>query len=77
MAQALTEALGEPVQHLDIPLDSLRGWGFIGEDGANTMLYKRLFNTQYTASRLPATTRALLPSLLDFRTWLSQTTLKP
>jgi uncharacterized protein YbjT (DUF2867 family) len=72
IAAALSEAFGESVRYVDLPLESLRAWGFMGEDGANTLLYKQLFNAEYCASRPVAATRDLVPDLLDFAGWLKQ-----
>ena len=73
MAQALAEALGEPVDHVAMSPERYRALGFPGaEDLGNMFQFKRDFERTYRASRSVDCSRDLNPNLLSFRAWLAQ-----
>jgi len=73
MAQALGEALGEPVDHVAMPPAQYRALGFPGADDLGNMFqFKRDFERTYCASRSIACSRELNPRLLTFRDWLAR-----
>lgn len=72
MADALGDALGEPVHYQAIPPAVYRGLGFPGaEDLGNMFQFKHDFNDDFCAARDPAIARALYPGLQSFRDWLA------
>jgi len=73
MAEALSRALGQPVQYNDVPADVFRGFGFPGADEVGNMLqFKRDFDFVWSGNRSVELSRKLNPSLLDFAGWLDR-----
>jgi uncharacterized protein YbjT (DUF2867 family) len=73
MAQALSEALGEPVRYDAVSPATYRGLGFPGaEDLGNMFQYKQEFEAEFCGARSVAESRALNPRLQSFRQWLAQ-----
>jgi uncharacterized protein YbjT (DUF2867 family) len=72
MADAFTEALGQPVRYNDVPPEVYRGFGFPGaEDLGNMFQYKRDFEAQFCGARDLALARQLNPALQTFAVWLA------
>lgn len=72
MAEALSMALGEPVQYLAMPPQQYAQLGFAGaEDLANMFQFKHDFNLSYCGARPVQPLRELYPALQDFRAWLA------
>lgn len=73
MAEALSEALGEPVEHAAVSPDAYRSFDFPGADDLGNMFqFKRDFEEQYRASRSVEEGRRLNPRLKTFREWLEE-----
>jgi hypothetical protein len=72
MAQAFTEALGQPVDYYPVDPDTYRGFGFPGADEMGNMFqFVRDFADDYSGIRDIAFTRSLNPRLQTFRQWLA------
>lgn len=73
MAEALSEALGEPVEHAAVPPEAYRSFDFPGADDLGNMFqFKRDFEDAYRASRSVEEARRLNPRLQSFRDWLAE-----
>lgn len=73
MAAALSRALGQPVQHLAVPPDVYRGFGFPGADDLGNMFqFKRDFNDAFRGARSVEFSRSLNPELQTFDQWLAK-----
>jgi len=73
MADALSEALGEPVAYNAVPFDVYRGLGFPGADDLGNMFqFKHDFEDYFTGRRPVEASRALNPELLSFEAWLAE-----
>lgn len=73
MADALSEAVAEPVRYESVPFDVYRGLGFPGaEDLANMFQFKHDFEADYCGSRPVALARELHPGLQTFAQWLAR-----
>jgi uncharacterized protein YbjT (DUF2867 family) len=73
MAQALSEALGQPVSFNSVPPETYRGFGFPGaEDIGNMFQFKRDFEDLYRRNRDLDESRRLNPALQSFKTWLAE-----
>jgi uncharacterized protein YbjT (DUF2867 family) len=73
MAEAMTKALGQTVNHNAVTPEVYRGLGFPGADDLGNMFqFKRDFNEVFCGARNPAVARSLNPSLQTFDTWLEQ-----
>ncbi|MGW8267038.1 MAG: NmrA/HSCARG family protein [Longimicrobiales bacterium] len=73
MAEALSDALGEPVRYNAMPFDAYRGLGFPGADDMGNMFqFKHDFQDHYRGARPVEDTRALNPKLQSFRDWLAE-----
>jgi uncharacterized protein YbjT (DUF2867 family) len=73
MAEAVSEALGQPVRFLPVPPDVYRGFGFPGADDTGNMFqFKRDFNELYRGHRSLEESRRLNPELMTFREWLAE-----
>jgi len=73
MAAALGRAYGREVRYFAIEPDVYRGLGFPGaEDLGNMFQFKRDFQEVFCGNRDMAASRALLPSLQTFDSWLSE-----
>jgi hypothetical protein len=73
MAQALAEALGEPVEYAAVPPAVYRSFGFPGaEDLGNMFQFKQEFDEAFRTPRDPAVARKLNPGLQDLRAWLAR-----
>jgi len=73
MAEAMTKALGQTVNHNAVTPEVYRGLGFPGADDLGNMFqFKRDFNEVFCGARNPAVARSLNPSLQNFETWLAQ-----
>jgi uncharacterized protein YbjT (DUF2867 family) len=72
MAQALSQALGEPVVHVRMSPEAYRALGFPGaEDLGNMFQFKRDFEHSYCAARSVECSRELNPRLQSFAQWLA------
>ena len=72
MAEALSSALGEPVQYNAVPFDVYRGLGFDGaEDLGNMFQFKHDFEDYFCGARPIQGSRTLNPQLQTFRAWLA------
>lgn len=73
MAQAMTEAIKQPVRYQDISPEAYRNLGFPGADDLGNMFqFKRDFNKAFCEPRDPAFARSLNPSLQSFAAWLGR-----
>ena len=73
MAAALSEALGEPVAHVDVDPATYRTFDFPGADDLGNMFqYKHDFEEEFRARRDVARSRELNPRLQSFAQWLQQ-----
>jgi uncharacterized protein YbjT (DUF2867 family) len=73
MAAQLGAALGEPVRHVDVPVEVYRGFGFPGADDlANMFWYYQTFEEEFCAARPLDAVRALNPQLQSFEAWLAR-----
>jgi uncharacterized protein YbjT (DUF2867 family) len=73
MAQALSQAMGEPVVHVPMSPDDYRALGFPGADDLGNMFqFKRDFEHSYRASRSVECSRELNPRLQTFAQWLAR-----
>jgi uncharacterized protein YbjT (DUF2867 family) len=73
MAQEFSHQLGREVVYNSIAPEVYRSFGFPGaEDMGNMFQFKRDFEKEYCESRNLELSRALNPSLLTFKEWLSQ-----
>lgn len=71
MAEAMSDALGERVEHVAMDPADYRELGFPGaEDLGNMFQFKRDFEDDYRASRSVETARRLNPALMSFDDWL-------
>ncbi len=71
MAEQLSLALGEPVDHLSMSPREYAALGFAGADDlANMFQFKMEFEHQYRALRDPACARELHPGMQTFARWL-------
>lgn len=72
MAQALSNALGEPVRHWPLSTSQYAQMAFAGADElANMFQYQHDFNHEFCAQRPVESARALYPGLMRFREWLN------
>ncbi len=72
MAAALTEALGEAVQHADLSPDAYRALGFPGADDLGNMFqHHTLFEDEVRGLRSVEISRKLNPELQSFSAWLA------
>lgn len=77
MAAELSRALGEPVQHFDMPVADYAKLGFPGAaDLANMFQFKQEFEAEYCGSRPVEATRQLYSGLQTFRQWLERNAAK-
>jgi uncharacterized protein YbjT (DUF2867 family) len=73
MADALAEALGEPVDYFAVPFDMYRSFDFPGaEDLGNMFQFYHDFNEDFLSARSVETSRRLNPDLMNFRSWLAR-----
>jgi len=73
MADALGEALGEPVAYIPVPFDVYRGLDFPGADDLGNMFqFKHDFEDYFCGARSLATSRSLNPRLKTFDAWLAE-----
>ena len=73
MAAALSDAIGERVNHFPVPFDTYRSFDFPGaEDLGNMFQVKHDFNEAFRANRPVEFARALNPELKTFRAWLAE-----
>lgn len=73
MAQAMTEAIKQPVRYQDMSPEAYRNLGFPGADDLGNMFqFKRDFNKAFCEPRDPAFARSLNPSLQSFASWLGR-----
>jgi uncharacterized protein YbjT (DUF2867 family) len=73
MAAALTEAVGERVEHADISPDAYRALGFPGADDLGNMFQHHTeFEDAVRGLRSVETSRMLNPELQSFSEWLSE-----
>ncbi|MEQ9400152.1 MAG: NmrA/HSCARG family protein [Longimicrobiales bacterium] len=71
MADALSDALGEPVAYHAVPFDVYRGLGFPGADDLGNMFqYYCEFEAEFVDARPVDRSRALNPELQSFEGWL-------
>jgi uncharacterized protein YbjT (DUF2867 family) len=72
IAEALADALGEPVEYRPVTHDQFRAFGFPGADEFGNMLqYYTEFADEFTAPRDPARVRELTPAVRSLREWLA------
>ncbi|MBO3734405.1 NmrA/HSCARG family protein [Glycomyces niveus] len=72
IADAFTEALGEPVHYYAVPFEGLRAAGFpAAEEVGNMFQYYAEFDAEFTGRRDLAKVRELNPDLQSFREWLT------
>jgi uncharacterized protein YbjT (DUF2867 family) len=72
MATALTEALGENVVYVPVPVDEFRASGFpAADDVANMFLFFCLFADVFTGARDINRVREINPALQTFDAWLA------
>lgn len=72
MADALTQALGEPVRYNDVSPEVYRSFGFPGADDLGNMFqFKRDFNELFVSARDIERSRKLNPELQSFEQWLA------
>ncbi len=72
MAQAMSQAFGEPVRYQAVPPAVYRGFGFPGaEDLGNMFQFNTEFATDFCNARDLARSRALNPALQTFAQWLA------
>ncbi|GAA2704325.1 NmrA/HSCARG family protein [Actinoplanes palleronii] len=72
IAQALGDALGEPVEYRPVTHDQFRAFGFPGADEYGNMLqYYTEFADEFTSPRDPARVRELTPEVQSLREWLA------
>lgn len=73
MAAALSRALGEKVNHVDVSFEAYRGFGFPGaEDLGNMFQFKHDFNAEFCGARSVESSRELNPELQSFAAWLAK-----
>lgn len=73
MADALSDALGEPVHHFAVPFDVYRSFDFPGADDLGNMFQiKHDFDAEFSGPRDVDRSRALNPDLLSFQDWLAK-----
>jgi uncharacterized protein YbjT (DUF2867 family) len=73
MARELSLALEREVTYQAVPPSVYRTFGFPGADDLGNMFqYKAEFETEYTAARSLAESRALNPELMTFAAWLAK-----
>jgi uncharacterized protein YbjT (DUF2867 family) len=73
MAQAMSDAIKQPVRYQDMTPEAYRNLGFPGADDLGNMFqFKRDFNKAFCGPRDPAFARSLNPSLLSFAAWLGR-----
>lgn len=73
MAAALSRALGEKVNHVDVAFDAYRGFGFPGAaDLGNMFQFKHDFNAEFCGARSVELSRELNPELQSFAAWLAK-----
>jgi len=72
MAAALTESLGERVEHADLSPDAYRALGFPGADDVGNMFqHHTLFEDEVRGLRSVETARKLNPEIQSFSEWLT------
>lgn len=72
MANALGDALGEPVSYFAVPFDTYRSFDFPGADDMGNMFqFYHDFNDVFTGARDVELSRRLNPELQSFRDWLA------
>ena len=72
MANALSEALGEPVAYNAVPFDMYRTFDFPGADDLGNMFqFKHDFEDYFCGARPVDEARALNPRLQTFESWLA------
>ncbi|BCY09234.1 NmrA/HSCARG family protein [Actinoplanes sp. L3-i22] len=73
IAEALADALGEPVEYRPVTHDQFRAFGFPGADEYGNMLqYYTEFAAEFTGPRDPAKVRELTPEVRSLREWLAE-----
>ena len=73
MADAMSDALGQPIGYANVPPEVYRGFDFDGsEDLGNMFQFKRDFEDDFRRPRDVDATRALNPRLQSFDDWLSR-----
>jgi uncharacterized protein YbjT (DUF2867 family) len=73
MAATFTEVLGREVRYNNVSPSTFRAFGFPGADDLGNMFqFKRDFEEYFSGIRKPDLARSLDPSLLNFKTWLTQ-----
>jgi uncharacterized protein YbjT (DUF2867 family) len=73
IAEALGDALGEPVDYRPVTHDQFRAFGFPGADEFGNMLqYYTEFADEFTGPRDPARVRELAPGVRSLREWLAE-----
>ncbi len=73
MADALSNALQQPVNYFAVPFDMYRGFDFPGADDLGNMFqFKHDFNSDFVGARSSELSKSLNPSLLNFESWLSR-----
>jgi uncharacterized protein YbjT (DUF2867 family) len=73
MAAALSRALGEKVNHVDMSFEAYRGLGFPGADDLGNMFqFKHDFNAEFCGARSVEFSRELSPELQSFAAWLAK-----
>jgi uncharacterized protein YbjT (DUF2867 family) len=73
MAAVFTEVMGKEVRYNSVPPEVYRAFGFPGADDLGNMFqFKRDFEDYFCGVRNPDFSRSLNPSLLEFKSWLTQ-----
>ncbi len=73
MAAALSDAMGETVNHFPVPFDMYRSFDFPGADDLGNMFQvKHDFNDAFLANRNVEFARSLNPERMTFREWLAE-----
>ncbi len=73
MANAMSEAIGQPVVYNAVTPEAFRNFGFPGaEDLGNMFQFNRDFESYFCGARSLEVSRSLNPELQDFRTWLAR-----
>ena len=73
MANALSDALNEPVNYFAVPFDMYRKFDFPGADDLGNMFqFKHDFNDYFVGARSIELSKSLNPTLLNFEGWLSK-----
>ena len=73
MTDALSSALGEPVNYFAVPFDMYRGFDFPGADDLGNMFqFKHDYNDYFVGARSIEFSKSLNPTLLNFEGWLNK-----